>query len=251
MPSGIQSVLKPLFWLRSLLASAALILITFCAAVGVIFSSSILRSRKAADRFIWLWGLLILKSFNVRAHLVGSENIPDGGCLFVFNHSSNFDIFAIHGVLRKSARFGAKIELFKIPIFGWAMRVAGALPIARAERDKVFRLYDESIARVHRGESFILAAEGTRQPVPGVGTKFKTGPFVFAINGQFPIVPVVIRGAAECLPKNHLIACTDGWSHEIQVQILPSIETKGLTLEDRPRLVDQVQNLMTTAYAQR
>ena len=101
---------------------------------------------------------------------------------------------------------------------------------------------------MNRGECFVLAAEGTRQPVPGVGAKFKSGPFIFALSGQFAIVPIVLRGAAECLPKGRLLACTGQWRYDLTMTILPPVPTVGLTEEDRPRLQEDIKAQMTKAY---
>jgi len=240
--------MKIIFWVRSIIATAYFIVLTAAIATAVIFSVVILRRQDFSDKLIWFWGRSLTWAFNIDVELLGEENIPKEGCLFVFNHSSHFDIIIFASAIKKHARFGAKIELFKIPIFGPAMRAAGVLPITRAERSKVLRLYDESIARVHKGESFILACEGTRQPRPGVGERFKSGPFIFAINGQFPVVPVVIRGAAEVLAKGDLIACTKAWKHKARVEVLPAMPTAGLTMDDRPQLQEEVRARMTAAY---
>lgn len=243
--------MRLIFIIRSVLATIVLILATIVFGILVIIGAGVFKSRKMADLAITSWARTILWAFNIKVEVRGLENVPAEGCLFLFNHSSHFDIPVIQAVLPKSARFGAKIELFKIPIFGLAMKAAGALPIVRADPSQVFKLYDESIARVHAGESFTLAAEGTRQPVPGVGPKFKAGPFVFALNGQFPLVPVVIRGAAECLPKGELLGCSRAWRHKVQVQVLPAVLTKGLNLEDRPQLQEKVRSSMVAAFDSR
>ena len=237
---------KLIFKIRSLFAILVLIVSTAIWGLAAILFSWV--SLRVGDFIIWSWCRLNLFFFNVSVELKGQENLPKEGCLFVFNHSSHFDILAFTGVVKKRHRYGAKIELFKIPIFGPAMRATGMLAIHRADRSNVLALYEKSISRVYRGESFILAGEGTRQTQPGVGENFKSGPFVFAISGQFSIVPVVIKGAYECLPKGKLLPCVNQWHHKIQVQILPAVSTKGLSLEDRPKLRDDVRKIMVTAY---
>jgi 1-acyl-sn-glycerol-3-phosphate acyltransferase len=89
-----------------------------------------------------------------------------------------------------------------------------------------------------------------RVPVPGVGEKFKAGPFIFAIEGQFPIVPVVIKGAAEFCPKGSFLPGSRYWVNHARIQILPPVSMAGLTQEDRPRVQEEVRMLMTKAYAQ-
>src|SRR5438552_1467751 len=92
--------------------------------------------RRLMTRGIAWWGRVLCKAVGIRLHVRGLENIPEGGVLYVFNHQSLLDIPIIHAAIGppRDFRFGSKIELFKIPIFGLAMRRSGALPIARANR---------------------------------------------------------------------------------------------------------------------
>jgi 1-acyl-sn-glycerol-3-phosphate acyltransferase len=202
----------------------------------------IFNNRKLDDDVAIFWGLSTCWMFGIRLQLNGAENIPAGGCIYLFNHTSFFDIFAMQAVLR-GFRFGAKIELFSIPVFGAAMRRMGALPIAREKRDEVFRVYQAAQIRIERGEKFALAPEGTRQSEEKLGS-FKSGPFVFAINAKAPLVPVVIRGAAPVMPKGAWIPNTDVWSRTITIDVLPPVSTEGVDLKARPALQEQVRNLM-------
>lgn len=235
--------------IRSFLATVGAVVFTSITSSLIIIFSFITGRGRFLDNLMWVWGHVNLFLFNVHVRVLGRENKPQEGCLYLFNHSSHFDILVL-ATLLKGCRFGAKIELFKIPIFGRAMLALGILPIRRSDRDRVLQLYQDSIARVNKGECFILAAEGTRQPVPGVGARFKGGPFIFAISGQFSIVPVVIRGAAECLPKGDLLACTRKFRHDVTVQILPAVSTVGLKLDDRHRMQEELQKRMDAAYHQ-
>ncbi len=234
--------------LRSLVATVYALMATAMVALYIVLTSIFTKNMRIHDWAVRLWGASCMWVFNVHIHVVGKENIPKGGCLFVFNHTSHFDILIISAILQKPARFGAKTELFRIPLFGRAMAASGALEIFRADRDRVLELYKSSISRVYAGESFILAAEGTRQTTPGVGAKFKGGPFIFAIGGQFAISPLVLKGAAECLPKGDLLACTRQWRHDVTVTVLPPVVTAGYTVEQRQILQNQAQKAMTSAY---
>lgn len=242
--------MRLLIYLRSLLATLVFLFLTVSMgllAIFILFLSG--RRQRWADPIIRAWANGSLWAYGVRVIVHGKENISKTGCLYLFNHSSHFDILALCVGGIAQARFGAKIELYSIPIFGNVLKAVGTLPIARGEREKVLELYKQSVPLVHQGAQFTLAAEGTRQPTPGVGDKFKHGPFIFAMAGQFPIVPAVIRGAAECLPKGHLIACTKSWIHNIHVHFLPAISTKGLLEKDRNQLQDLVRQQMVKAYA--
>lgn len=202
----------------------------------------VLNNRKIEDAIVVAWtkGTCIL--FGVKVVIEGRENMPARGCIYLFNHTSFFDIFAMNGYLN-SFRFGAKIELFKIPVFGAGMRRAGILPIARESREEVFRVYKAAEQRIRNGERFALAPEGTRQNSEKLG-KFKAGPFVFAINAHAPLVPIVVKGASKVWPKGAIFPNMGKWNRTIKLIILPQVETEGMTVEQRPILQEKVYSMM-------
>ncbi len=192
------------------------------------------------------WGKVGLKVFNVRLQVKGLENIPEGSCLFLFNHTSFFDIFAMLSAYG-NFRFGSKIELFSIPIFGAAMKRLGVLPIARQKRENVFKVYDEAKARVQLGEKFALAPEGKRNDQEAL-LPFKSGPFIFAINSGAPVVPVVIKGAWAVFKKNQWLPNWDRFSRTVTVEYLPAISTAGVSVEKRSELQDKVFQAMKVYF---
>lgn len=239
--------LKLLSYPRSLIAVIIFPFHTALSAAGIIFVNLLFNSRKMEDCIVEFWARNACRMFGVKVVVKGLENLPPGGFLYVFNHTSFFDIFAMSGWLG-SFRFGAKIELFKIPIFGTAMRRAGILPIARDRRDEVFKVYKAAEARIKAGERFALSPEGTRQVVEKLG-RFKSGPFVFAINAKAPIVPVIVKGAAAILPKGHTIPNWGVWSRTISLELLPPVNTLDYKIEERPKLQEKVFSIMEPYFS--
>ncbi|MGE5085369.1 MAG: lysophospholipid acyltransferase family protein [Bacillota bacterium] len=234
--------LKLLSYPRSILAVVYLIVSTFIVSTSIVIVNILFNNRKIEDQIVYLWTRPLCWVFGVKVVVKGLENRPKGGYIYVFNHTSFFDIFAMSGWLG-SFRFGAKIELFKIPIFGLAMRRAGILPIARSRREEVFKVYKAAEARIANGERFALAPEGTRQKTERLGP-FKSGPFILAINAKAPIVPVVIKGASAIMPKGHWIPNWGVWSRTITLEVLPAVDVSGYTIEDRPELQERVRKIM-------
>jgi 1-acyl-sn-glycerol-3-phosphate acyltransferase len=202
----------------------------FCSSASLLYS--LVGRRDLQDQLIQFWGKGSIWMFGVDVVVTGKK--PVGGCLYLFNHTSFFDIFVMHASI-PGFRFGAKIELFSIPIFGRAMRMAGALPIARARREEVFRVYKEAEERARAGEQFALAPEGTRQDEEVLGP-FKAGPFVFAINSGIPVVPVVIRNATQVLSRKSYFPNLGQWKRTIHIHILEPRSVSGYKTEDRPQL---------------
>jgi len=209
-------------------------------------------SKKLVDWLIEdVWSLPLVVLAGVRVEVRGAElvNQSKKGCLILFNHSSLWDIPVLFKGFPRPFRFGAKVELFKIPVFGWAMRMCGTLPIDRRNRNKVMKVYQEAITRIENGECFALAPEGTRQDGAQLG-KFKRGPFEFAINAEADIVPVIIAGALKVLPKHSAWINVGRFRRRVIVQILPPVNAREYTMETVEALQDRVRAEMEPAFIQ-
>ena len=235
--SYVRSVLGvPLFILWTVLLTAIAFLISLFTSRGLLFIST-----------LWFRGILFY--FNAHVQVLGTENLPKEPTLFIFNHKSLFDIPFIEIVLRGyNIRFGAKAEMFKIPLFGRAMRGLGTLEIHRGDRERVLALYKKSLKNVNQGINYVLAPEGTRHVGEGL-KEFKSGPFLMAIAGQLPITPVVIHRADEVLPKGRWIPNWGVWKSLTFVSVLPPVETKGCDSEDRHQLKQKCYDSMLEALA--
>jgi 1-acyl-sn-glycerol-3-phosphate acyltransferase len=187
------------------------------------------------------WSRDILRAAGTPVLAEGLERIPSGQpVIYVSNHSSMFDIWALSATLPGSVRFLAKQELFKIPLLGPAMRAAGHIPIDRAARKKAFEAYDEVGKMIRAGfSSPVVFPEGTRSRT-GELLPFKNAPFGLAIAAQVPIIPVYVHHTFEILPKG-------AWRlrpRPIRLLVGEPIETKGLQPADREQLRDRVRAAM-------
>lgn len=236
----------PLSFLRSVISAVIFPFFTLFMAFFVIFTG-LIKKRNWQDLCVMIWGQGVCWLFGVKIRIQGRENIPQGGCLYLFNHTSFFDVFVMHACLH-GFRFGAKIELFKIPIFGQAMLAAGTLPIARNNRDEVLKVYEQAKERVRGGEKFALSPEGGRQTEEKL-YPFKAGPFIFAIQTQTPIVPVVILGAYDVYSKHHILPNSRQWSRQIDLYVLPPISTLHMEDSDKQELQKKVREEMAPYFA--
>jgi 1-acyl-sn-glycerol-3-phosphate acyltransferase len=146
------------------------------------------------------WSRLLLWSSGVLVrveHLAPLER--DQVYVFLCNHQSLFDIPVLLATLPQPARFLAKRELFKIPVFGWSLRVGGFIPVDRGGKSagESFRAASE---RVRSGGSVLLFPEETRSP-DGRLLPFKRGGFLLAQKAALPMVPVGIRGTLGVRPR--------------------------------------------------
>jgi 1-acyl-sn-glycerol-3-phosphate acyltransferase len=156
------------------------------------------------DPLLWFarpWAWLIARSCGTRVRASGVERIPrDRACVFVCNHQSHFDVIALILALPVQYRVLAKRELFKIPVFGWALWLAGFVSVDRGDRERAIAGINRAAATVRKGRSVVVFAEGTRS-ADGSLQPLKKGGFHLARKAGAPIVPVSIRGGRAVLPR--------------------------------------------------
>ncbi len=192
------------------------------------------------DRIMHDWARIILAATGVTVTAEGLDRVDRSrSYVFVANHTSLVDIWALLVAVPNSFRFLAKRELQRVPILGRAMKSAGNIFIDRNNLTSSFGSYDTAAAQLERGLSAMVFAEGTRS-LDGRLLPFKKGPFVLAIRAGVPIVPVRIRGAFERTPKGALNVRPG----PVVVHIGEPIPTTGMTYQDRDRLSDQARAAM-------
>src|SRR3989442_2626656 len=125
--------------------------------------------------------------------------------VYMANHQSLFDIPALVLAMPSDFRMVAKRELLLIPIFGWALWLAGFIFIDRSDREKAIRKLERTVRTIRPGRSVVVFAEWTRSP-DGRLLPFKKGGFILALQAGVPIVPVAIPGGRGVLPKGSLRA---------------------------------------------
>ena len=151
-----------------------------------------------------LWSKLVLKTYGVGFRPIHHPGFDSTRAyVYVANHQSQFDIPALVLSMPTDFRMVAKRELLYIPIFGWALWLAGFIFIERTDRDKAIRRLERTLSTIRRGTSVVVFVEGTRSP-DGRLLPFKKGGFVLAIKAGVPIVPVSIHGGYQVLPKGSL-----------------------------------------------
>ena len=160
-------------------------------------------------RLQWLprWsGRMLCRAGGLAVTVRGGEQLdPAKSYIFAVNHQSQFDIFVLQAHLDFDFRWLAKKELFAIPIFGPAMRVAGYIPVDRSHGRRAVQSLDEAAKRIAGGTSVVIFPEGTRSP-DGKLQPFKAGAMVLAIKAGVEVVPMAISGTHEVLPKGKLLA---------------------------------------------
>ncbi len=120
--------------------------------------------------------------------------------VIVCNHQSLADIPLISN-LPWEMKWVAKKKLFNIPFSGWMMRLAGDIPVVRRSSNQKKIIFDRAAYYLSNRCSVIFFPEGTRSRT-GKLRRFTDGAFELAVKEQVPVLPLVIDGTKNTLPKN-------------------------------------------------
>ncbi|MGD9369606.1 MAG: lysophospholipid acyltransferase family protein [Desulfobacteraceae bacterium] len=188
-----------------------------------------------------VWGKSILWVSGVRVETKGSvPNWQSRSYVYMSNHQSNFDIPVLLSALPVQFRWLAKAELFKIPIFGRSMRGAGYISIDRSNRKSAFKSLARAAAMIRNGTSVMIFPEGTRSS-DGVLLPFKKGGFVLAVDAGVPIIPIVITGTHEIMPKGRMLICR----RRVLIDVGNPIQASDYTRKTKDDLMARVHEAMS------
>ena len=142
---------------------------------------------------VWSRGLLLTAGVRLETRFAAPL---DSGRPYIFmaNHQSLYDIPALLVGLPGQTRFLAKRALFRIPLFGWALKGGGFISIDRSDRSRAGEAFAGAIRELQTGSSAVVFPEGTRSS-DGKLLPFQRGGFLLAIKSDLPIVPVGIHGS--------------------------------------------------------
>lgn len=224
--------------------------ITLVTSFGVIIGVLVLRMSTSQIKAVprW-WSRTIVRCSGVKVRVEGMENLdPSRPYIFAANHQSQFDIFALDGFLLVDFRWMAKKELFRIPIVGSAMRLAGSIPIDRSHGRKAMKSLAEAAARIASGTSVVVFPEGTRTR-DGQLHPFKSGAMYLAIKSGVDIVPMAIVGGFDVLAKGRFLSKPGRMVIKIGQPIATSAYTQKQKQDLADLLHDKVAELIASAKA--
>ena len=176
----------------------------------------------------------------IRYTVSGSEHVDPGrAAVYAVNHASNVEppiLFDALSPLFPRLRILYKAELRRLPVLTRAWDLAGFVPLERGNPDQSLPAIDRAAEALREGNSFLIFPEGTRSRT-GALLPFRKGGFIMALKGGAPVVPVAIKGAREAMRKG------SPWIRPVTVRVAfgPPVETAGLTLDDRDKLIVKVR----------
>ncbi len=174
----------------------------------------------------------------------GLQNIAEKETyVLVANHQSLWDIMVLYG-LNKPYKWVSKESIFKVPFIGWNMFFNQYVKIARGDLKSIKEMMATCKSWLKQGASIMIFPEGTRSP-DGEIQEFRDGPFKLASDCKLPVVPIVVDGTHDLLPKGSMLLNFKG---NITVRALPPVHPKDFDYNVK-KLRDHVRSLMLQELA--
>ncbi len=231
--------------IRSAICWSLVALCTLVFFFPTVFTSMVIclfdSARKRIHPFISNWAKVILVICPVmNVHVECEERIDEKNAyILVANHQSVADILvALH--LNQSFKFIAKKELFLIPFLGWAMTAAGYISLVRGNQQSAKKAILQARSLIQRGVSVLFFPEGTRSP-DGEIHGFKMGAFKLAAELGVPVVPMVIDGTYNLVPKGRRLL---NQNVNVKLRVLKPHRAKDKDNQGADQLLEEVRSEM-------
>ena len=180
-----------------------------------------------------------------RVRVEGRERIdPKTTYVMVVNHQSFLDILVLFRLFTHF-KWVSKVENFRAPFIGWNMSLNRYVRLSRGDRRSLVQMMKDSERTLREGSSVMMFPEGTRS-LDGRVRTFKTGAFELAKRARVPILPIVVAGTAQALPKRGFVL---QGRHEIRIRILEGIPHESFEATPAVALARRVQEVIERELA--
>jgi 1-acyl-sn-glycerol-3-phosphate acyltransferase len=223
--------------MRRAIAAVWLVTSTFFMSLFALFIALFGNCQETVHRLARAWARMYLAVAGIKVRVDGMERIGSPPYVFMCNHQSALDIYALLARLPLSFKWIAKRQLFAIPIVGWTVKKAGYISIDRENAREALKAIEEASRKIREGTNIIIFPEGTRSD-DGKLLPFKKGGFTLALRAMVPIVPIGIYGSSALQPKGSSFPCEKG---VIYIEIGNPMILEGMDRSQKTRVMDNVR----------
>ncbi len=172
------------------------------------------------------------------------ERLPKARpCVVVVNHQSLGDILLLFH-LRWSFKFVSKKTVFYVPGIGQLMWASGYVPLDRSNRASAGKMLRHCQHWLDMRVPVLFFPEGTRS-LDGLIQSFKMGAFNLAFDKQVTVLPILLDGCMQTLPKHGFVIQR---SSHMFLRILPEVDSTQFA--NAAELRDHVHALMVREHEQ-
>jgi 1-acyl-sn-glycerol-3-phosphate acyltransferase len=234
---------KPLLWLYNLYAVVVFVVLMLPVFLFALIASFLgnIKGGNLIYKACMLWGdvwfaLIFIRHKNIYEKPLRKEQ----SYIFVANHISYLDSPIIVKTFRRSLRALGKVEMTKIPVFGFIYRKA-IVTVDRSSAGNRTKSVQILKSILRRKISVLVFPEGTFNLTHRPLKEFYDGAFRVAIESNTPVKPVLFLDGYNRMPYERLFSLNPGISRSV---FLEEITTDGLTINDVPILREKVYQLM-------
>lgn len=204
------------FWSYTVLSS---ILLFFGALVVFACTAPFDGRRRLLQQYTCAWGYHYLGALPLwRASVEGTARIRDDRTyVLVANHQSLGDILLLFGLF-KHYKWVSKREIFRVPFVGWNMVLNDYVRLVRGDSKSIEAMMEACRVHLRGGSSVMMFPEGTRS-IDGNIKTFKHGAFTLAAELDLEVVPIVVDGTGDALPKHDLMIAHE-WGLPLRANVL-------------------------------
>ncbi|RYG21072.1 MAG: 1-acyl-sn-glycerol-3-phosphate acyltransferase [Chitinophagaceae bacterium] len=240
----MTKVLSALYLVYAGLIFIGLMFITlpFVLIVTTIFNP--LRGKRIGLLFLrcWAWAFSLLSFYWVRTKNAAAVNRTHPH-IYVGNHGSYLDAIAVCISVPQSFSALGKIEMAKVPIFGWIYQRIVVM-IDRSSKESREQSVKSLKNEINNGQSILLFPEGTMNKSDAPLSDFYDGAFRIAIETQTPIQPFVILNNRKLLSRVNPLTARPGLMTTV---FLPAVAVNEFGIDDVEALKNKVYVMMEQA----
>jgi 1-acyl-sn-glycerol-3-phosphate acyltransferase len=223
--------------LRTVWVALVAVAVTLPLAMATLLVAMVRSTSPLIDGIVRLWGRSLVKAAGIDLHVANVERLdPATRYIIVANHYSYFDIPCIVAGIPQPIRFMAKVSLFKIPIFGWALDRSGFIPIDRKNRRTAVKSFDRAADRIRKGNTIVIFPEEGRTKVREM-RPFQRGAFLLALKSEKTIVPIAIDSTFDVFP----VGAKRVKPGRVTLRVGTPIVTAGRSLRDKEALLQEAR----------
>lgn len=198
----------------------------------------------------FFWGTLVWALTPYwKLEIEGEERLREGGpYLLCANHQSLLDVLVVMA-LGSDFKWVSGLRFFKIPLFSAYMRATGYIAADLANPFAGAAVLDECGQWLDSGVSVGIFPEGTRSRDGRLGS-FKPGAFRVALAHGVKVLPLVIDGSREALPRGSWTWLGDSPYKSIRLKVLEPIDPAKLADVEATSLAKACQGAVAGTLAQ-